>query len=255
MAYDHAPNYAAASAEHVQFCRVLEDAGAEVIQVPHFNAATLDAVYVHDPSFVTDQGVILLRMGRESRSGETEAHRALYTKLDIPILGAIKPPGTVEAGDIVWLDKKTLLVGEGYRTNADGIRQITDYLAPFGVEVLTAPLPHASGPLSCLHLMSLMSLLDERTALVDLPWLAVSTVQLLQTRGFRLIEIEASERNLLACNVLALGGGRLLAFAESSKTGKKLAQAGFQVFTVPGSEIGINGGGGPTCLTRPILRK
>jgi N-dimethylarginine dimethylaminohydrolase len=102
--------------------------------------------------------------------------------------------------------------------------------------------------------MSLISLLDERTALVDLPWLAVETVGLLRSRSFKLIEIDYRERETLACNVLSLGGNCLLAIEENSETNQRLRQAGFDLRTFPGSEIGINGGGGPTCLTRPLLR-
>jgi N-dimethylarginine dimethylaminohydrolase len=122
------------------------------------------------------------------------------------------------------------------------------------VEVISAPLPYGTGPSACLHLMSLMSLLDEKTVLVDLPWLAVETFELLKRRGYSLVEIEASERDTLACNVLALGKSRLLAIEENRKTNQKLRTAGFDVRTFPGSEIGINGGGGPTCLTRPLVR-
>ena len=169
-------------------------------------------------------------------------------------LGQIQPPGKTEAGDMVWLDSKTLLIGNGYRTNPAGIEQMRALLRTHGVDVLSAPLPHGTGPSACLHLMSLMSLLDERTVLVDLPWLAVETVELLQTRGYRFIEIEYSERDTLACNVLSLGDKRLLALEENQKTTEKLRAAGFDVRTFPGSELCVNGGGGPTCLTRPLLR-
>ncbi len=127
-------------------------------------------------------------------------------------------------------------------------------LAPKGVEVLTAPLPYGSGPSACLHLMSLISLLDEHTALVDLPWLAVETVELLKERGYKFIEIDSPERDTLACNVLSLGNKRLLALEENPRTNAKLHAAGFDVRTFAGSELCINGSGGPTCLTRPLLR-
>jgi N-dimethylarginine dimethylaminohydrolase len=175
-------------------------------------------------------------------------------KVSVSTFGEIQAPGTTEAGDIVWLDAKTLLVGHGYRTNADGIQQMRAILAPKGVDVIPAPLPYGPGPSACLHLMSLISLLDEKTAIVDLPWLAVETVELLKSRGFSLIEIEYSERDTLACNILALGNKRLLAIEENRKTNDKLHAAGFDVRTFPGSEICINGSGGPTCLTRPLLR-
>jgi N-dimethylarginine dimethylaminohydrolase len=126
--------------------------------------------------------------------------------------------------------------------------------SPNKVEVISVPLPYGSGPSACLHLMSLMSMLDERTILVDLPWLTVETVELLKVRGFRLIEIEYSERDSLACNVLALGNSRLIAIEENAKTNQRMRDAGFDVRTFPGSEICINGAGGPTCLTRPLLR-
>jgi len=127
-------------------------------------------------------------------------------------------------------------------------------LTPRGVEVLTAPLPYGPGPSACLHLMSLISLLDEHTALVDLPWLAVETVELLRSRGYKFIEIDPLERDTLACNVLSLGNKRLLALEENPKTNTRMHAAGFDVRTFPGSELCINGSGGPTCLTRPLAR-
>jgi N-dimethylarginine dimethylaminohydrolase len=160
----------------------------------------------------------------------------------------------MEAGDIVWLDSRTLLIGDGYRTNRAGIEQMRTLLSANDVEVLSAPLPYGQGPSACLHLMSLMSMLDERTILVDLPWLAVETVELLKGRGFRLVEIEYSERDTLACNVLALGKARVIALEENARTNERMRDAGFDVRTFPGSEICINGAGGPTCLTRPLLR-
>jgi N-dimethylarginine dimethylaminohydrolase len=169
-------------------------------------------------------------------------------------LGKIIEPATAEAGDMVWLDAKTLLIGQGYRTNAAGIEQMRVLLAPMGVEVLSAPLPYGAGPSACLHLMSLISLLDEHTALVDLPWLAVETVELLCSRGYNFIEIDYSERETLACNVLALGKKRLLAIEENRRTNDRLRRAGFDVRAFSGSELSINGSGGPTCLTRPLLR-
>jgi hypothetical protein len=102
--------------------------------------------------------------------------------------------------------------------------------------------------------MSLISLLDEKTALVDLPWLTVETVELLKSHGYTFIEIDASERETLACNVMSLGNRRLVAIEENRKTNRRLRDAGFEVHTFPGSEICVNGAGGPTCLTRPLLR-
>jgi N-dimethylarginine dimethylaminohydrolase len=254
LGFLHAPDFPCAQSQHEALCRELQTAGAEVIELPPGPDLSLDAVYAHDATFSTDNGLIIMRPGKPNRLPEGP-HQALFCEsLEIPTFDSIASPGATEAGDILWLDSKTLLIGRGHRTNANGIRQMHDLLTRRGIDVLTAPLPYGAGPSACLHLMSLMSLLDERTALVDLPWLAVETVELLKSRGFHFIEIDSSERDTLACNVLALGDNRLLAIEENPNTNARLREAGFDVRTFAGGELCINGGGGPTCLTRPLLR-
>jgi N-dimethylarginine dimethylaminohydrolase len=253
----HAPDFATAQAQHDALCRELQSAGAEIIELPPDPALTLDAVYAHDASFPTDHGIIILRPGKPNRVSEATHQAGFFSRLEIPTLYKIpvKPAqGTAEAGDMLWLDSKTVLIGQGYRTNKFGIECIRAVLRTKDIEALAAPLPYGPGPSACLHLMSLISLLDEHTALVDLPWLAVETVELLKSRGFNFVEIDPSERDTLACNVLALGNNCLLAIAENKKTNARLRHAGFDVRTFPGSELCINGSGGPTCLTRPLLR-
>ena len=195
-----------------------------------------------------------MRMGKSARTTEPAHHATLYEALKIPIVGAIIEPGTLEAGDIVWLDSKTLLVGRSYRTNQTGINQLRSLLAPSVIEVIEAPLPHGQGPAACLHLMSLVSVLDAHDILVDLDWLTVQTVDLLTEKGFNLIEIDPDERDSLACNVVALGNRRLIALEENPKTIKRMRKFGFDVKTIAGTELCQNGSGGPTCLTRPVLR-
>jgi dimethylargininase len=230
LGYFHAP----------RLVEILEECHVEVVELFAGGDVTPDA------SFQTDHGMILMRMGKTNRRGEPSQHEKLFELLEISMLGRIEPLGLTEGGDMVWLDDKTVLAGEGYRTNAEGIAQLYDLLSSHGIEVLTAPLPYGLGPDACLHLMSLISILEEPTALVDLPWLSVSTVRELEHRDFRLIS--------MACNVLALGNGKLLAIEENVATNQRLREEGFEVFTYPGSEISQNGSGGPTCLTRPILR-
>ena len=244
-----------ARTQHAILCRLLRESGAEVLTLPAAESLTPDAVYAHDASLPTDYGLVVLNPGKKNRVAEAQAHARFCVHSGIPLLGEIKLPGTAESGDIVWLDSRTLLVGNGYRTNHAGIEQMRALLSAKDVEVLSAPLPYGAGPSACLHLMSLLSVLDARTILVDLPWLAVETVELLKARGFRLIEIEYNERETLACNVLALGKSRVIAMEENAETNQRMRDAGFDVRTFPGSEICINGAGGPTCLTRPLLRK
>jgi len=255
LGFHHAPDFDKALAQHGSLHGELSAAGAEVVDIIPSADLSLDAVYAHDASLPTDFGLILMLPGKANRTAEAKHHGVLSQRLGIPILGEITAPATTEAGDMIWLDPNTLLIGHGYRTNAAGIQQMRNLLAPRGVAVLSAPLPYGPGPSACLHLMSLISLLDEQTAIVDLPWLAVETVELLKSRGFEFIEIEDSERDTLASNVLALGNKRLLAIEENRKTNARLRRAGFDVRTFPASEICINGSGGPTCLTRPLLRR
>ena len=254
LGFHHAPNFRVAQAEHDALCVLLTEAGADVVSLPPGDSLSLDAVYAHDASLPTDHGLILMNPGKRSRLAEAQAHAKFAARLGIPILGEVRAPGNSEAGDMVWFDSRTLLVGCGYRTNQAGISQLRELLTPKGVEVLSVPLPYGPGPAACLHLMSLMSMLDEQTLLVDLPWLAVETVEYLRSRGLRLIEIDYPERDSLACNVLSLGGKRVVALSENVATNQKLRDAGFDVRTFSGSELCINGSGGPTCLTRPLLR-
>jgi N-dimethylarginine dimethylaminohydrolase len=254
LGFQHPIDPRQAAGQHADLCRRLVTAGAEILSLPASADLSLDAVYAHDACLPTDFGVIVLRPGKANRVAESARQRGFCEQIGIPVVGEVVPPGTGEAGDMLWLDSRTMLIGRGYRTNAAGIRQIRELLIPKGIDVISAPLPCGLGPSACLHLMSLISLLDESTALVDLPWLAVETLELLEARGFSFIEIDSAERPTLACNVLSLGGRRLLALEENQNTNKRLRRAGFDVETFPGSELCINGSGGPTCLTRPLSR-
>jgi N-dimethylarginine dimethylaminohydrolase len=254
LGFQHAPDFVTARREHGILCQLLHDCGAEILRLPAEQSLTLDAVYAHDASLATDYGLVLMHPGKKNRVPEAQAHANFCRQLGIPLFGQIASPGYSESGDIVWLDSRTLLIGRGYRTNGAGIERMRSLVSPKQIEVLSAPLPYGPGPSACLHLMSLMSVLDEQTILVDLPWLAVETVELLKSRGFHLIEIESSERDTLACNVLALGRKRLIAIEQNTRTNQRIRDAGFDVRTFPGAEICINGAGGPTCLTRPLWR-
>lgn len=255
LGYFRPPDPAAAARQHREIRSTLEARGVELVEPDgRLEGLTPDAVYCHDASIPTRRGAILMRMGKAGRWGEPEAHARIYATRGMPVLGAIRAPGLMEGGDVVWLDERTLLAGEGYRTNAAGIAQLRELLAGDGVEVIPAPLPHWEGPEFCLHLMSLLSALDERTMLVDRRFLGVPTLRLLEDRGLRLIPIVEEERETMAANVLALGGGALLALAANRRTNERLRGIGFEVLTYEGGEISGNGSGGPTCLTRPLVR-
>jgi dimethylargininase len=250
----HPVDHSLSARQHEAFTDLLTGAGVDVIVEETDDAGALDAIFAYDPSYITDAGAILLRMGKPLRLGESDLHAATYQRLGIPILGRIEAPGTVDGGDALWLDQQTLAVGRGYRTNEAGIAQLGDLLAPHGVSVLPVALPHWRGPAECLHLMSMISPVAPGLAVVYLPLLATSFVELLRERGWQFVEVPDEEFDSLGCNVLALGSRRAVAAAGNPITRERLEAAGCEVLTYDGGEISLNRAGGPTCLTRPLLR-
>lgn len=241
--------------EHAAFRALLGAAGAEVIEAGPDAAGLLDAVFAYDPSIVTDAGALLLRPGKPERLAEVALAERSYADLGIPMLGRIEAPGTVEGGDTLWLDERTLAVGRGYRTNGAGIEQLSRILAGIGVRVVPVALPHWRGPAECLHLMSLVSPVAPDVAVVSLPLMATAFVEELRGRGWGFVEVPDEEFDSLGCNVLALGGGRCLVCEGNPVTRARLEAAGCEVIAYAGTEISVNRAGGPTCLTRPLWRR
>ena len=243
--------------QHKALTAIVAQTGAEVIWLDEPLDELSDAVFTHDPSLVTNGGAILLAMGKPLRRGETAAHGRLYQTLGVPILGRVEAPGTVEGGDCLWLDERTLIVGRGFRTNQSGIEQLGALLAPLGVTLLAFDLPVSQGEAACLHLMSLISPLDHDLALVHAPLLPVAFYRLLRDRGVTLVEAPAAEyhaSNTLSINVLALAPRHGVMLDGLPETAAALRDAGCRIETFPGDELCMKAEGGPTCLTRPVLR-
>jgi len=248
------PDYAEAEREYDRFAGVLADGGAEVDVYPDGAELGISAIYIRDSSLVAPGGVILCRMRNAYRAAEPAALGAFYAAQGVPVLGAIEGEGLLEGGDFVWFDAATCAVAEGYRSNAEGIRQLREILGP-GVEVQVVPLPHDRGPAACLHLMSLISPLNADLALVYSPLMPVSFRSWLLQRGVELVEVPDEEYALtMGCNVLALAPRKCLAIDGNPVTRARLEAAGCEVVAVKAEEISLKGGGGPTCLTRPLLR-
>ncbi|MDQ4044042.1 MAG: arginine deiminase family protein [Chloroflexota bacterium] len=253
--YPNQPDHDVAVREHDAFVRKLQELGVDVIEAEAPAPGELDAIFVYDPSFTTDGGLLLMRPGKVARASEVEMAREAAVALDIPIIGEIQEPGIVEGGDMLWLDQNTLAIGEGYRTNAVGIDQVQIFLRPLGVDVVRAALPYWHGPGECLHLMSLISPVAEKLAVVYKPLLSVSFVQFLEDEGWSFVEIPDEEFATQGSNVLAVEPGKVLMLKDNPITIDRLREAGVEVHTYTGDEISHNRAGGPTCLTRPILRE
>lgn len=238
--------------EHEAFRRLLAEAGAEVVVGQTPVGACPDAIYTYDPALVTNQGAILLRPGKEGRRVEVDAMMADLVEAGVPVAARLEAPALAEGGDTLWLDEHTLLVGVGYRTNEAGVRALRESLPD--VDVIAFDLPHLNGAGEVLHLMSLISPLDADLAVAYLPLMPVRLVQLLAQRGVELVDVPEEEFSTMGSNVLALAPRVALALEGNDETRRRMEAAGVDVRTYRGDEISRKGDGGPTCLTRPLLR-
>jgi N-dimethylarginine dimethylaminohydrolase len=233
------PDFARAIDEYDAFVELIASTGAQIDWLPAAPGAGLDSIYTRDASVVSPSGLILCRMGKAQREPEPVAQARAFHAWGLREHGAIQPPGLLEGGDVVWLDARTVVVGRGYRTNDEGIHQLRS-LVGGAVETLVTPLPHWRGAGDVFHLMSIISPVDR---------------DLLIHRGIRLVEVPDGEFDTMGANVLALAPRRCVMVAGNPRTRAQLEQAGAEVFEYEGREISVKGGGGPTCLTRPIDRE
>lgn len=252
--YLDCPDYSKALQEYADFISLLEETVPEIHYLPRDSGTGLDSMYLRDAVLISDKGAVLLNMGKELRAGEPTAAGDFLIELDIPILGAIQEPGKVEGGDVIFLDEMTLVVGQGYRTNTEGILQLKALTAGFIQEQVVVPLPHWEGPDDVLHLMSLISPVDHDLAVVYSKLLPVPFREWLLGRGMELIEVPDKEYATMACNVLAVAPRRCIMLSGNPYTKSLLIKEGAEVREYQGEEISRKGAGGPTCLTRPLLR-
>jgi N-dimethylarginine dimethylaminohydrolase len=248
------PNFNESLKEYEKFQLFLANKNIELSFFPEDKKTWIDSIYCRDASIATDFGMIICNMGKKGRLYEPKAQLEAYQKNDKDILGEIKFPGTLEGGDVAWLDLNTLAVGHTYRTNEEGIRQLKSLLEPKGIEVIVVELPHYKGKEDVFHLMSILSPVDKNLAVVYSPLMPIKFRNELLQRGIQLIDVPDGEFESMGCNVLAVGPRDCLMVDGNPITKKLLENAGCQVFSYKGHEISVKGGGGPTCLTRPMKR-
>ena len=251
--YSNTPDFEIACNDYDQFVDLIQSFGAEIHFLPASNTS-LDSIYTHDPCIVTNSGAILCNMGKPQRYNESDDIEKYFTSIGIPILGRIEGTGTLEGGDIIWIDERTVAVGEGYRSNMEGIDQFKHLLGDLVDDVIPVALPHWTGPEDCLHLMSNVSPVDHDLYLVYSRLLSVSFRKYLLERKIKLIEVPEEEYASMGCNVLAMTSRKVIMIEGNPITQNRLENEGVEVHTYDGAEISLKGAGGPTCLTRPILR-
>ena len=243
--------------DYLSFIKLLTKLDVEILWMTPKDNKIADSVFTYDASFMTKNGAILLSPGKPLRKGEEKIHEDFYVSYKIPIIGKTYGFAVAEGGDMFWLDDETLVIGKGFRTNQIGIEQIKRILTPFNVEVISFDLPFFKGSEACLHMMSLISIVDKKKALVHVSLLPTSLVLLLKKRGYELIEAPEDEfisSEGLNINVLAVRPGICVMIAGFPQTKKALEASGVTVHTFDGNSLCIGCEGGPTCLTRPIFR-
>jgi len=250
-----APDFARAIDQYEAFLGLLRSSGCEIVMLPKADGVGLDSIYVRDASVICDRGVILCNMGKAQREREPAAQEASLRRFGYAILGSIRPPGRLEGGDVLWLNDRTVAVGRGYRTNDAGIAQLRSQLGDSIDELMTVPLPHWRGADDVFHLMSIISPVDRDLAVVYSPVMPVPFRERLLEQGMSLVEVPDDEFETMGANVLAIAPRRCVMMAGNPITRARLEAAGAQVLEYEGSEISLKGGGGPTCLTRPLQRR
>ena len=248
--YSACPDYDKALTEFENFIDLLKRFIPEIHYLPENDRVSVDSIYAHDSVIITNSGALLCNMTRDQRRGEPAAMGTFLPQLGIPILGAISGEGRLESGDVVWIDERTVAVGQGRRTNAEGIRQFRQLLAGLVDELIVVDLPPP-----VFHLMGIISLIDHNLAVINSQMLPAPFRQWLIARGFKLLEIPASESKTLACNILTLAPRKCILLSGNPQTERMLRDEGVEVWTYAGEEISLKGSGGPTCLTRPLLRE
>lgn len=252
--YIGCPNFEKVLKEYEVFEKIIKDNVENIYYLPKDERTGLDSIYAHDSLKVTKKGAIYFPMGKELRGKECEATEEYLKSIGIPTLGYIKSPGKMEGGDVVWLDEKTVAIGLGYRTNEEGILQFKELTKGFLDEYVIVPMPHADGEAECLHLMSIISMVDQDLAVVYSRYMPVVFRNLLLERGIELLEVNDEEYAYLGSNVLALAPRKCVIIEGVPEITKKLKDAGCEVYTYPGKEVSFRGTGGPTCLTHPLQR-
>jgi len=246
----HPVDLAVARREHDAFVELLVRLGVQV-HVLDVDTDTPDLLYTFDPLLITDRGAIPLRPGKPTRRGEPALLEAWTRAAGIPTVGRIEAPGTIEGGDTFWLRPDLLCIGRSLRTNDAGARQLA---AIAGGVVRIFDLPYWRGDAELVHLLSVISPVSDELAVVYPPLLPAGLWELLGELGIGTIPVPDDEYATLGCNLLAVRPGVLVAAAGNPVTRRALEAAGCEVHAYPATEIGINGSGGPTCMTRPILR-
>jgi N-dimethylarginine dimethylaminohydrolase len=239
--------------QHADFVELLTRLGSTVEVLDPIDDLA-DSCFTYDPAFVIPDGILELASAKAVRVGEGARLVADLEARGVPCIGRLTGDARADGGDMFWLDAATLAVGRSYRTNNTAISQLRDLLTPRGIAVDVYDVPHDLGPEWCLHFMSVISPVRGDLAVVYERLAPVALLQELRRRDIDWVSVPEEDYASLGCNVLAVAPGTVVIASGNERTAELLESRGVDVHVYEASEIS-KGEGGPTCLTRPVLRR
>ena len=252
--YISKPDYHKAIDDYEKFIEIFTSHDVDVQFLEQDDTTGMDSIYVRDAAIATNEGMLICNMGKEQRKGEPSRQMEHYLQHGESILGTFQSAATVEGGDVAWLNDRILAVARGYRTNEEGINQLKQFLLNTAEEVVVMDSPHYRGPADVFHLMSVLSPIDKDLAVVYSPLMTVPFRERLISMGIKFVEVPDKEFDSLGCNVLAIAPRVCVMVRGNPITKSRLEEAGARLIEYDGAEISLKGSGGPTCLTRPLVR-
>jgi len=238
--------------EHDRLAETYRRHGAEVYYVERTDPDKPNALYVRDTVAMTPEGAIVGRPAIGARRGEERYVAEALARLGVPILRTISGSATFEGADLMWVDRETVILGWGNRSNREGLRQVEEVLRPMGVSNFV----YAQVPFGQAHIDGLFNLADRDVALL-FPWQTPFVVaQALRERGYRLVEIESPHEAKLgmASNFVCLEPGLVVMPAGNPLARRALEEAGVQVITADIAEL-QKGWGAIHCMTAFLRRE
>jgi N-dimethylarginine dimethylaminohydrolase len=237
--------------QHDAMAEVYRSCGADVFYVEEQREDRPNAIYMRDNVLGTPEGAIICRQATAFRRGEEQAVALSVSKIGCPVIRTISGKGIFEGACGLWIDRETIILGTGVRSNEEGVRQVEDVLRAMGVvNILRFQIPWGHA-----HLDGLMNPVDKKKILI-FPWqVPYDVVDALIRMGFKIIEAPSLEevKQGFAINLVALEPGRVLAAKGNPKTKAVLEHNGIEVLEVEVDEL-MKGFGSLHCMTAPLAR-
>lgn len=250
------PDTAKCQQEHDAMVEVLRGEKVEVINLDRSVGDRAKMYFMRDQASVVRGGVILSRMALHIRRGEERYVASRLGELGVPILHTVHGTGTLEGGNFMFLDPRTVLIGLGVRTNREGFRQVCEVLATQGVrDVIAVPQPGylKKFPMGFVHLDVGFNVADRDLAVVFPEGIPYELLELVRARKLRMLEVPENEAMRMSTNFLVIKPGRIVTAAGNPETTRALQKAHVDVIEVEVNEL-MKGGGSVRCMTMPLIR-